>query len=99
MENYFVLFWHKPSGMSPRGTLVISFMSLHGVSKCKMCFKHVSLCYRSSRYIFVFFEIFFYFSETKIYLFEGLKMFLETLIMFFEFISRQNIYRKFSGNF
>jgi hypothetical protein len=27
-----------------------------------------------------------YFSETKIYLFEDLKMFLEILIMFFEFI-------------
>jgi hypothetical protein len=45
------------------------------------------------------FGIFFYFPETKIYLFEGLKMFLETLIMFFEFIRCQNIYRNFSGIF
>jgi hypothetical protein len=49
MENYFVLYWHKPSGMSPRGALVVAFMPLHGVSKCKMCLKHVSISYRSSR--------------------------------------------------
>ena len=40
-----------------------------------------------------------YFPETKIYLFEELKMFLEILIMFFEFIRSQNIYRNFSGIF
>jgi hypothetical protein len=40
-----------------------------------------------------------YFSETKIYLFEDLKMFLEILIMFFEFIRCQNINRNFSGIF
>jgi hypothetical protein len=44
-------------------------------------------------------EYFFYFLETKIHLFEELKMFLETLIMFFEFIRCQNIYRIFSGIF
>jgi hypothetical protein len=48
-ENYFVLYYRKPSGMSPRGTLVVSFMPLHGVSKCKMCLKHVNICYRSAR--------------------------------------------------
>jgi hypothetical protein len=59
--------------MSPRGTLVVAFMSLYGVSKCKICLKHVNIS----------FGIFFYFLETKIYLFEELKMFLEILIMFF----------------
>jgi hypothetical protein len=85
--------------MSPRGTLVVAFMSLHGVSKCKMYLKHVNISYRSARQIFIFFGIFFYFTETKIYLFEGLKMFLEILIMFFKFIRCQNIYRNFSGIF
>jgi hypothetical protein len=37
-------------------------------------------------------EYFFYFPETKIYLFEELKIFLEILIMFFEFIRCQNIF-------
>jgi hypothetical protein len=49
MENYFVLYWRKPSGMSPRGNLVVAFMSLHGVSKCKMCLKHVNISYGSVR--------------------------------------------------
>jgi hypothetical protein len=82
MENYFVLYWHKPSGISPRCALVVAFMLLHGVSKCKKCLKHVSISYRSSPYIFIFFRIFFYFPETKIYLFDVLKMFLETISMF-----------------
>jgi hypothetical protein len=43
MENYFVLYQRKPSGMSPRGTLVVAFMPLHGVSKCKICLKHVNI--------------------------------------------------------
>jgi hypothetical protein len=34
MENYFVLYYHKPSGISPRGALVVPFMPLHHVSKC-----------------------------------------------------------------
>jgi hypothetical protein len=37
--------------------------------------------------------------ETKIYLFEELKMFLEILIMFFDLIRCKNIYRNFSGIF
>jgi hypothetical protein len=49
MENYFVLYWRKPGEMSPRGNLVVAFMPLHGVSKCKMCLKHVNISYRSSR--------------------------------------------------
>jgi hypothetical protein len=36
--------------MSPRGTLVVAFMPLHGVSKCKMCLKHVNISYRSARW-------------------------------------------------
>jgi hypothetical protein len=99
MGNNFVLYWRKPSGISPIGALVVAFMSLHGVSKCKKCLKHVSISYRGSRWIFIFFRIFFYFSENKIYLFEVLKMFLETLSIFFEFIRCQNIYSKFSEIF
>jgi hypothetical protein len=45
MENYFVLYWRKPTGMSPIGTLVVAFMPLHDVSKCKMCLKHISISY------------------------------------------------------
>jgi hypothetical protein len=59
--------------MSPRGTLVVVFMALNGVSKCKMCLKHVNISYRSARKIFIFFGNFFNFPETKIYLFEELK--------------------------
>jgi hypothetical protein len=73
MENYFVLFWRKPSGMSPRGTLVVAFMPLHGISKCKMYLKHVNISYRSTRQNFHIFPNIFYFTETKIYLFEGNK--------------------------
>jgi hypothetical protein len=93
MENYFVLYWRKPNGISPRGALVVAFTPLHGISKWKMCLKQVSISYRSSRKIFIFFGIFVYFSKTKIYLFKVLKMFLETLSMFFEFIRYQNISR------
>jgi hypothetical protein len=60
--------------MSPRGTLVVAFMPLHGVFKCKMCLKHVKISYISAWQIFIFFGIFFYFPETKIYLFEELKI-------------------------
>jgi hypothetical protein len=49
MENYFVLYWHKPSEVSPRSALVVAFMPLHGVSKCKMCLKHVNIPYRRFR--------------------------------------------------
>jgi hypothetical protein len=63
----FCLYWRKPSGMNPRGTLVVVFMPLHGVSKCKMCLKHANYVF------FIFFGIFFYFPETKIHLFEELK--------------------------
>jgi hypothetical protein len=72
--------------MSPRGTLVVAFMLLHGVSKCKMCLKHVNISYRSARQIFIFFGIFFYFPETKIYLFEGLKNVFRNSNYVFEFI-------------
>jgi hypothetical protein len=48
-ENYVVLYWRKPGEVSPRGNLVVAFMPLHGVSKCKMCLKHVNISYRSSR--------------------------------------------------
>jgi hypothetical protein len=84
--------------MSPRGTLVVAFMPLHGVSKCKMCLKHVNIFIEALGNFHIFRNIF-YFSETKIYLFEKLKMFLEILIMFSEFIRCQNIYRIFSGIF
>jgi hypothetical protein len=82
--------------MSPRGTLVVAFMPLHGVSKCKMCLKHVNISYRSAQYIFIFFGIFFYFSETKIYLFEELKNVFRNSNYVFEFIRCQNIYMNFS---
>jgi hypothetical protein len=48
---------------------------------------------------FIIFRIFFYFPKTKIYLFEVLKMFLETLNMFFEFTRCQNISRNDSRIF
>jgi hypothetical protein len=70
MESYFIIYMCKPSGMSLRGALVVAFMPLHGVYKCKMCVKHVIISYRSFREILIFFRIFFYFPETKIYLFE-----------------------------
>jgi hypothetical protein len=73
MENYFVLYWCKPSGMSPRDALVGAFMPLHSVSKCKRSLKHVNIpCGAFSKFSY-FFEIFFYFTEAKIYLFEVLK--------------------------
>jgi hypothetical protein len=43
MDNYFVLCWHKPSGISPRGALVVAFMLLHGVYECEFCLHHVKL--------------------------------------------------------
>jgi hypothetical protein len=72
MESYFIIYMCKPSGMSPRGALVVAFIPLHGVSKCKRCVKHVNISYRSSRKISYFWNIF-YFPKTKIYLFEVLK--------------------------
>jgi hypothetical protein len=62
--------------------LVVAFIPLHGVSKCKMCLKHVSISYRSSQKIFIFFGIFVYFPETKIYLFNVLKNVFRILSMF-----------------
>jgi hypothetical protein len=99
MENYFVLYWLKPSGMSPRGALVVAFMPLHGVSKFKKCLKHVTISYRSSRQIFIFFGIFFYSPETKIYLFEVLKNVFKNSTYVFKFIRCQNISRIFSRIF
>jgi hypothetical protein len=72
MENYFVLYWRKPSGMSPTGTLVVAFMSLHGVSKCNMCLKHVNI-FIDAFGKFSYFRNIFLFLETKIYLFKVLK--------------------------
>jgi hypothetical protein len=85
--------------MSPRGTSVVAFMPLHGVSKCEMCLKHVSLSYRSSRLIFIFLRIFSYFPETKIYLFKILKNVFRNSKYVFNFIRCQNICRNFSGMF
>jgi hypothetical protein len=45
--------------------------------------------------IFIFFGIFFYFPETKIYLFEELKNVFRNSNYVFEFIGCQNIYRIF----
>jgi hypothetical protein len=95
MENYFVLYWRKHSGMSPRDALVGAFMLLHSVSKCKRCLKHINIPCKSLRYFFYIFRIFFYFSETKIYLFEALKMFLESLNMFLSSLGA----KKFLGIF
>jgi uncharacterized metal-binding protein YceD (DUF177 family) len=49
MENYFVIYWRKPSEMSPGGVLVGAFMSLQSVSKCERCLKHVNIPCRSFR--------------------------------------------------
>jgi hypothetical protein len=35
IENYFVIYWHKPSEVSSRGVLIVTFMSLHSVYECK----------------------------------------------------------------
>jgi hypothetical protein len=64
--------------VSPRGALVVVFMLLEIVSKCKRCLKHVNIPCRSFRYFFIFFQVFFYFLETKIYLFEELKNIFES---------------------
>jgi hypothetical protein len=47
MESYFVIYWLKPSEMGPRGALVVAFMLLHSVSKCKRYLTHVNIPYRS----------------------------------------------------
>jgi hypothetical protein len=49
VENYFVIYWRKPSEVSPRGALVVTFMPLQNVSKCKRCLKHVNIPYRGFR--------------------------------------------------
>jgi hypothetical protein len=49
--------------------------------------------------IFIFFRIFFILRKPKYIYLREIKMFLATLIMFFEFIRCQNIYRNFSGIF
>jgi hypothetical protein len=49
--------------------MIVAFMLLYSVSKCKKCLKHVNKSCRSFPQIF----IFFYFSKFKIYLFEVLK--------------------------
>jgi hypothetical protein len=36
MESYFVIYWRKPSKVNPRRALVVAFMLLHIVSKCKI---------------------------------------------------------------
>jgi hypothetical protein len=41
MESSVVIYWRKPSEVSPRDALVVAFMPLHSVSKCIRCFKHV----------------------------------------------------------
>jgi hypothetical protein len=43
MENYFVLYWRKPSEVSPRGAFVVAFMALHSVSMCEKCLKPVNI--------------------------------------------------------
>jgi hypothetical protein len=65
MVNCFVLYWHKPCGMSPGDALVVAFMFLHSVSKYKRCVKHVNISYRSFQRIFIFFGIFFLFSGNQ----------------------------------
>jgi hypothetical protein len=47
--SYFVVYWRKPSEVNPRGTLVVAFMSLHSVSMCEKCLKHVNMSCRSFR--------------------------------------------------
>ena len=64
-ENYFVIYWRKPSEVSPRGTLTVAFMSLHNVSMCEKCLKPVNIPCRSFRKIFIFFKYFFIFRNSK----------------------------------
>jgi hypothetical protein len=68
--------------VSPRSVLVVVFMLLHSVSKCKECLKHVNMPCKSYLSIFIIFWIFFYFLKLKIYLFEVLKTFSKVLNMF-----------------
>jgi hypothetical protein len=58
--------------VSPKGALVVAFMSLHSVYKCKRCLKHVNISCKTFGKFSYFWNIF-YFLETKIYLFEVLK--------------------------
>jgi hypothetical protein len=43
MENYFVLYWLKPTEVKPRGALVVAFIPLHSVSMCEKCLKPVNM--------------------------------------------------------
>jgi hypothetical protein len=99
MENYLVLYWHKPSGISPTCALVVAFMQLHGVSKCKKYLKHVNISYEAFGKFSYFLEYFSIFRKPKSIYLRYLKMFLETLIMFFELIRCQNTYKIFFWNF
>jgi hypothetical protein len=80
--------------VSPKGALVVAFMSLHSVYKCKRCLKHVNISCKTFGKFSYFWNIF-YFLETKIYLFEVLKTFLKALKMFFGFIRCQIMSRNF----
>jgi hypothetical protein len=65
---------YKPSVMRSRGALVVEFMPLHGVYKCKMCVKHVIISYRIFQEIFIFSEYFSIFRKTKICFLRYLKI-------------------------
>jgi hypothetical protein len=49
MGSYFVIYWHKPSEVSPKDALVVVFMLLESVSKSRRCLKHVNIRCRSFR--------------------------------------------------
>jgi hypothetical protein len=58
MESYFIIYIGVNlvkcfkvflSEAHSRGSLVVAFMSLQSVSKCKRCFKHVDIPCRSFR--------------------------------------------------
>jgi hypothetical protein len=95
MENYFLFY----IGVNLVEWALEALWLLHScsciVSLSKMCLKQVNIFYRSSRYIFIFFGVFFYFPKTKFYLFEVLKNVFRNSKYVFEFIRCQNISRNF----
>jgi hypothetical protein len=76
--------------MSPRSALVVAFLLLHSVSKCKKCLKQLIYLVEVSGKIFIFFEYFSISRESKYIYLRYLKTFSKVLNMFLSLLGAKS---------
>jgi hypothetical protein len=75
-------YWYRPSEVSLISVLVVAFMLLYNVSKCKRCLKHVIYHVEAFSKFSYFSEYFSIFRKPKSIYLRYLKTFSKALIMF-----------------